>query len=143
MKELEGGSYISVKLFDDTANFFFKGIPTACGIDGRCHPQYVVEADGGTYPCDFYVLDNYRTGNLRDHTLHELFDTGTMRAFLTESRNLPGLCLSCPYLKKCAGGCKRMKTAMYYGAGGTVCGYKMFLDKCLKPLEYTVRKYFS
>jgi uncharacterized protein len=143
MKELENGCYISVKLFDDTANFFFKGVPTACGIDGRCHPQYVVEADGGTYPCDFYVLDNYNTGNLRDHTLHELFDSETMRAFLTESRNLPDLCLSCPYLEKCRGGCKRMRTVMYYGAGGTVCGYKMFLDKCLKPLEYTVRKHFA
>jgi uncharacterized protein len=143
MRELEEGSYISVKLFDDTVNFFFKDIPTACGIDGRCHPQYVVEADGGVYPCDFYVLDNYNTGNLRDHTLRELFDTEIMRAFLTESRNLPGLCLSYPYLKKCGGGCKRMKTVMYYGAGGTVCGYKMFLDKCLKPLEYTVRKHFS
>jgi uncharacterized protein len=143
MKELENGSYISVKLFDDTANFFFKGVPTACGIDGRCHPQYVVEADGSAYPCDFYVLDNYNTGNLRDHTLHELFDTETMRAFLTESRRLPGLCLSCPYLRKCKGGCKRMKTTMYYGAGGTVCGYKTFLDKCLKPLEYTVRKHFG
>jgi uncharacterized protein len=143
MRELENGSYISVKLFDDTANFFFKGVPTACGIDGRCHPQYVVEADGSVYPCDFYVLDNYRAGNLRDRTLRELFDTGTMRAFLEESRELPGLCRSCPYLKKCRGGCKRMKTVMYYGAGGTVCGYKMFLDKCLTPLEYTVKKHFS
>jgi uncharacterized protein len=143
MKELENGSYISVKLFDDTANFFFKGLPTACGIDGRCHPQYVVEADGSTYPCDFYVLDNYNTGNLKDHTLHELFDTETMRGFLKEKRNLPKLCLSCPYLKMCNGGCKRMRTVMYYGAGGTVCGYKTFLDKCLKPLEYTVRKHFA
>jgi uncharacterized protein len=143
IRELESGSYISVKLFDDTANFFFKGIPTACGIDGRCHPQYVVEADGGAYPCDFYVLDNYNAGNLRDHTLRELFDTSRMQNFLKESRDLPALCRSCGYLEKCAGGCKRMKTVMYYGAGGTVCGYKMFLDKCLKPLEYTVQKYFA
>jgi uncharacterized protein len=143
MKELENRSYISVKLFDDTANLFFRGLPTACGIDGRCHPQYVVEADGSTYPCDFYVLDNYNTGNLKDHTLRELFDTGTMRAFLEERRELPELCLSCAYLKMCNGGCKRMRTVMYYGAGGTVCGYKTFLDKCLKPLGYTVRKHFS
>jgi uncharacterized protein len=143
MKELEEGSYISVKLFDDTANFFLKGIPTACGIDGRCHPQYVVEADGSTYPCDFYVLDNYNAGNLKDRTLRELFDTPVMRGFLEERPVLPKLCLSCPYLKMCAGGCKRMRAVMYYGAGGTVCGYKMFLDKCLKPLEYTVKKHFS
>jgi uncharacterized protein len=147
MKELEKGSYISVKLFDDTANYFFKGLPTACGIDGRCHAQYVVEADGSVYPCDFYVLDNYNTGNLAERTLHELFDTERMRAFLLEQRSLSKLCLSCPYLKMCGGGCKRMKDVVYYGSnepyGSTVCGYKMFLDKCLKPLEYTVRKHFG
>jgi uncharacterized protein len=143
MKELEKGSYISIKLFDDTAHLFFNGIPAACGIDGRCRPQYVVEADGSTYPCDFYALDNYHTGNLRDHTLHELFDTEIMQAFLKESRNLPKLCLSCPYLNLCNGGCKRMRGVMYYGDGGTLCGYKTFLDKCLKPLEYTVQKHFT
>jgi uncharacterized protein len=64
-----------------------------------------------------------------------------MRAFLLEQRSLSKLCLSCPYLKMCGGGCKRMKDVVYYGSG--VCGYKMFLDKCLKPLEYTVHKHFG
>jgi uncharacterized protein len=140
MKELEKGSYISVKFFDDTANYFFRGIPSACGIDGRCHSQYVVEADGSIYPCDFYVLDDYNTGNLTEHTLRELFDTPRMRDFLLQRPPLPGLCLSCPYLGRCNGGCKRMKDVMYYGSG--ICGYRLFLDKCLKALEHTVRKHF-
>lgn len=143
IRELEQGSYISVKLFDDTANFFFRGMPTACGIDGRCHSQYVVEADGSVYPCDFYVLDKYNTGNLTRQTLRELFDTERMSSFLREKRDLPKLCHSCPYLSRCSGGCKRMRNTVYYGVTETVCGYKNFLDKCLAPLEHTVRKYFS
>jgi uncharacterized protein len=143
MKELESGSYISVKLFDDTANYFLKGLPSACGIDGRCHPQYVVEADGSVYPCDFYVLDEYNTGNLTEHTLHELFDAEKTQAFLKEERSLPKLCFSCAYHQICRGGCKRMRNVMYYGADGAVCGYKMFLDKCLNPLEHTVRRFFT
>ena len=31
--------------------------PEACGMGGGCGLQYVVEADGGVYPCDFYMLD--------------------------------------------------------------------------------------
>jgi uncharacterized protein len=142
VKALEKGTYISVKLFDDTANFFFRGIPSACGISGQCYSQYVVEADGSVYPCDFYVLDDYNTGNLSVRTLHELFDSERMRNFLREKRELPPICLSCPYLKMCGGGCKRMRHVVYYGTGGSVCGYKMFLDRCLRPLEHTVRKYF-
>jgi uncharacterized protein len=143
MKELESGSYISIKLFDDTANYFLKGLPTACGIDGRCHPQYVVEANGSVYPCDFYVLDEYNTGSLTEHTLYELFSSEKTQSFLKEERSLPKLCLSCPYFRACRGGCKRMRNVMYYGESGAVCGYKMFLDKCLEPLEHTVRRYFS
>jgi uncharacterized protein len=142
LRELEKGSYISVKFFDDTANFFLKGIPAACGVDGRCRCQYVVEADGSVYPCDFYVLDNYNGGNLARQSLGEISGSEGIQAFLREERNLPGLCLSCAYLDMCGGGCKRMRDTVYYGSGGTVCGYRLFLDKCLKPLEYAVLKFF-
>lgn len=141
LRELEGGAYISVKLFDDTVNFFLRGIPGACGIDGRCHSQYVVEADGSVYPCDFYALDRYNSGNLTRQTLREIFDSPRMRQFLEEKREPPELCRSCPYREKCGGGCKRMRRAVYYGAGA-VCGYRIFLDKCLAPLCRTARNFF-
>ena len=148
MKELEKGEYYSIKLFDDTANYFFRGIPSSCGISGRCNVQYVIEADGSAYPCDFYVLDKYNAGNLAELTLREIFDTPVIQTFINEQRELPQLCQSCSYKKYCNGGCKRMNKAVYFGARGqpnygSVCGYKMFLDKCLKPLEHTVRKYFT
>ena len=31
---------------------------------GRCSIQFVVEGDGGVYPCDFYVLDEWRLGTV-------------------------------------------------------------------------------
>jgi len=140
MKELEKGTYISIKLFDDTANLFFRRLPSSCGINGRCHAQYVVEADGSVYPCDFYALDRYNAGKLTDCTLRVLFDSPVMQEFLREERALPPLCQSCSYLKYCNGGCKRMNKVMYFGS--PVCAYKMFLDKCLKPLEHAVRRHF-
>ena len=149
MKELETtGKYYSIKLFDDTANYFFRGVPSSCGINGRCHAQYVVEADGSVYPCDFYVLDQYNAGKLTEHTLRELFDSPVMQAFIREERKLPELCNSCKFLKHCNGGCKRMNRVVYFGAPGSpaygsVCGYRMFLEKCLEPLGQTVRKHFS
>ena len=148
MKELEKKTYYSIKLFDDTANYFFRGVPSSCGINGHCNAQYVVEADGSVYPCDFYVLDQYNTGKLTEHTLRELFDSPVMQAFVNEKRKLPPICDSCMYLKYCGGGCKRMNKVMYFGAPGSpswgsVCGYKLFLDKCLEPLGHTVRRHFS
>jgi uncharacterized protein len=140
---LEKGVYVSVKFFDDVVNLFFKGMPTACGIDGQCRPQYVVEADGGIYPCDFYVLDNYRAGDLTRQTLREIFETDTMASFISSPRALPPVCRACAYLDMCRGGCKRMRRVMYYGAGGGVCGYKNFLDRGLKLLEHAVKRFLS
>jgi uncharacterized protein len=142
IRNLEKGTYISVKFFDDVVNLFFKGIPTSCGIDGQCRIQYIVEADGGVYPCDFYVLDDYLAGNLTRQTLREIFETDIMHSFVLSSRAVPPVCRTCTYLNVCRGGCKRMQRVMYYGGGGRICGYKIFLDKCLVSLEHAVKSFF-
>jgi len=140
--EIENGNYISVKLFDDVVNYFCKGIPTACGIDGQCHNQYVVEADGGVYPCDFYAFDQYKTGNLAESLPRELLDTERVRDFLNDKPEQAVICKSCGFWNLCRGGCKRMRNSMYAGAGGMVCGFRSFLEKCLGPLEHTARRMF-
>lgn len=140
--KLEEGVYISVKFFDDVINLFFKGISSACGIDGLCHAQYIVEADGGVYPCDFYVLDEYRAGNLTRQTLREIFESDTMRSFVLRPRETPALCGTCSHHPFCRGGCRRMRQVMYYG-GGAVCGYKTFLDRSLGHLEYAAKRFFN
>ncbi|GHV42643.1 radical SAM/SPASM domain-containing protein [Spirochaetia bacterium] len=142
IEELEKGNYISVKLFDDVVNYFYKGITTACGIDGQCHTQYVVEADGSVYPCDFFALDDYKAGNITEQTFDAFNSNPVMISFLHEKRTLPPICGRCVYLKLCRGGCKRMQRTMYYGNDGVICGFKIFLDKSLGRLEYAV-KFFS
>jgi len=142
IKELDNGNYISVKLFDDIVNYFFKGIPTSCGINGQCHNQYVVEADGSVFPCDFYASDKYKIGNLTKNTPRELFSTDKVLEFLQDKPKLPAMCPSCPYFNECQGGCKRLKNVMYAGVGGAICGFRSLLDKCLAPLELAVRRAF-
>ncbi|MDR0731604.1 MAG: SPASM domain-containing protein [Treponema sp.] len=132
-RELEGGHYVSVKFFDDMINLFFRGIISACGITGQCGTQYVVEADGSVYPCDFYACDEYCTGNLTEKTPRELFDSEKMQLFLREKPPVSRLCDTCPYYRACGGGCKRMRNVMYSGVP-EICGLKIFLDKCLLPL---------
>jgi len=135
IKEFEKGNYYSIKLFDDTINYFFKGLPTSCGIDGFCRNQYVVEADGSVYPCDFYAFDKYKTGNLCESGIGELSDSENAEFFLSEKPELPKICKSCSFFKMCRGGCKRMRNVMYAESSDILCGFKFFLEKCLKPLE--------
>ena len=38
--------------------------PSQCSYLGQCNNQCVVEGDGAVFPCDFYVVDKYKTCNI-------------------------------------------------------------------------------
>ena len=138
-KSLEEGRPVSVKFFDDLVNLFLYGRETACGMTGQCSVQYVAEADGSVYPCDFYALDKYRMGDLKSDNLLSLRDAAAAfvnepRAYLSEEP-----CRSCSLLSSCRGGCKRMKNTMYLENGS--CRYRELLDRILDPLIRTAESF--
>jgi uncharacterized protein len=135
LNEWRQGHYFSVKLFDDLYNLLVNQTTTACGILGKCQIQYIVEADGGVYPCDFYVLDEYRIGNIRELSLRELFDQELQKEpnFLTPHQS-PSYCKTCPFLAVCHGGCKRMSQAVYVNQENNYCGYQEFLGQFIPQL---------
>lgn len=96
LHELTDSNYISIKLFDDLFNLLVRRQITACGMIGNCSMQYVIEADGSVFPCDFYCLDEYKVGNITENTLRELFNTDNAFKFITHKRELPSFCLNCP-----------------------------------------------
>lgn len=61
--------------------------------------QYVIEADGSVYPCDFYVLDDYRMGYIQEQTLRQLFEQDIAKTFVCQRPEMPKKCLSCQFQK--------------------------------------------
>lgn len=133
LKELRLGRYISIKIFDDLIHLLVKQQVTACGILGNCQVQYVIEADGSVYPCDFYVLDEYRMGYIQKNTLRNLFDQDISHKFLCGESVTIKSCQSCPFKQMCNGGCKRMKDAMYVDGQG-YCGYQQLLQEFIPKI---------
>ncbi len=134
LQELAQGRYRSIKLFDDVFNLVVNRQVNACGLVGNCQIQYIIEADGSVYPCDFYVLDEYRLGFIQEQTLRELFSQDIGQKFLCEKKEPCALCQTCPFQQMCHGGCKRMKAAMYVNAAGDFCGYQRFLQTFLPEI---------
>ena len=124
----ENGTYISIKLFDDIMNLLASGQSTACGMTGECQHQFIVEADGGVYPCDFYVLDEYKLGNLTENTLRELYESRTAADFIGRPHRKPQLCADCRFEPICHGGCKRQQSAVCCQGKDSYCGYRDFLE---------------
>ena len=87
--------------------------PIACGFEPQCSPQYVIEADGSVYPCDFYVLEEYHLGQLSQSGFPAIKRALDESPFLHPAP-LPEQCTQCPYESLCHNGCKRMRADGVY-----------------------------
>ena len=142
-EDYKKGKYVSVKLFEDVINQLVLRTPTICGGDGKCRPQLVVEADGSTYPCDFYCLDKYKLGNLTSSSVDELLHSKAVTDFVSRKTERPDLCDKCRYSGFCGGNCARMRHGICVGEDKSFCGFKAFLDKCGGTLTALARSVLS
>ena len=103
------------RYFDNLLMMLHGQPPETCGMLGQCGRQYVVEADGGVYPCDFYMLDQYLLGNLRTDTIAQIDRRRRELGFIQESAAMAEECLACQWRSLCRGGCRRDRD--YFAAG--------------------------
>jgi len=130
--DFEKGKYTSVRLFDNLVRMAMGERPEMCGMLGSCGVQFVIEADGGVYPCDFYVLDDYLAGNVHDSSFKDIFASETMQRFLKES-DKPAACPDCRFFPICRGGCKRYRS--FYSLDPEKCPYADFLESSYKRIN--------
>ena len=101
------GNYVSVRQFDNFVRIAAGLSPECCGMGGSCTASLVVEADGGVYPCDFYVLDEWKMGNITESGIGELLSSAAARRFVSSSKVIFDACRECRHLWICRGGCRR------------------------------------
>lgn len=127
-EDVTQGHPISIRLFDNLLEMLSGYPPESCGMSGQCTCQFVVEANGDVYPCDFYVTDPYRLGNLRDCSIPELRASAPACRFIEESLSLPDKCRACPYFVLCRGGCRRYREPFGDGQPGLYQHCEAYLD---------------
>lgn len=106
-RDWKEGRYTSIRTFDDYLRLLWGMPPSSCGASGRCGNYLVVEGDGSLYPCDFYVLDEWKLGNIRDTTVSQAMASPVNQRFRALREPMPEPCRSCPYLSLCRTGCLR------------------------------------
>lgn len=136
-RDWRNGDYVSVRYFDNLVMMLCSYPPESCGMLGFCPSNYVVEADGSVYPCDFYVLDDYRLGNLNTDSFDMLDERRGKIGFTEKSRKIEPECSSCRYFQICRGGCRRDREDFSTGnlSVSYLCpAYKKFFDTCINGL---------
>jgi uncharacterized protein len=102
-----GGRNISIRYFDNLVRIAANQPPEMCSLRGSCQCQFVFEADGSVYPCDFYVTDEWKLGNIAGHELLELSASPNCRRFIQSSLSPAADCQDCRWQFLCRGGCRR------------------------------------
>ena len=132
-RDWKSGKYISIRTFEDYLCLLMHLPPSSCAASGACGSYLVVEGDGSLYPCDFYVLDEWKIGNIHDMNLEEAFNNPISVRFIRDGAVRPEACKSCQYLPICRGGCKRDWTQQH--ANYYCTSFKAFFSYALPRLQ--------
>ncbi len=106
-KDVINGEYTSIRQMDNFVRLARGERAEQCGMNGVCSRQFVIEGDGTVYPCDFYCLDKYELGNIKDTDFFALARSEKAKKFLQESTVVMEKCKKCDFFRMCYGGCKR------------------------------------
>lgn len=106
-EDMMQGKPIYIRQFDNYLSMLLSGQPEACSMYGRCTMQNIVEADGGVYPCDFYVQEEYCIGNVKEDGFAELAKKAADSPFFQNAQQRDIRCKDCKWYPLCRGGCKR------------------------------------
>ena len=135
--DLRQGKHPYIRQFENYIGILMGHQPESCEQRGVCSFQNIVEADGSVYPCDFYVMDGYRLGNLRTDSLQVIEQRRRESRFVENSINHTEKCRSCPYFMVCRGGCRshREHPGTEPGENYFCESYQMFFDSCLPRMR--------
>ena len=93
-------------------------------------------ADGTVYPCDFYVLDEYKLGDVRTDTFEAMLGSEAARRFEEPGSVVLDECLLCEYYFICRAGCRRDREDVDGEAVNYYCeGYKRFFAHALPRMK--------
>lgn len=140
----EGLGRVSIREFDSLLAARAGQPGAMCTFADRCNAYIVIEHDGGVYPCDFFVYDEWRLGNALDAPLHTFLEHLRYKEFAYQKDKVAA-CRGCPWRALCHGGCQKDRMAVGTTGDRTpLCGaYKRFFAHAaprLNALAKRVRK---
>ncbi len=135
--DVRRGEQPYIRQFDNYVGILLGQEPESCEQRGYCSRQTVIESDGSVYPCDFYVMDQYRLGTLATEEWEAIESRRKELRFSERSLDHAETCRNCEYFRLCRGGCHRHREQPGTAEGENYfCeSYRMFFHACLPALK--------
>lgn len=129
---------VRIRFFDNTAEALAGMKPGTCTMHETCDSYVVVEYNGDVYPCDFFVEDAWKLGNMTLDSWSEIARRQRRFNFASKKTIAHPECQICEYQSICHGGCPKYR----HGPNGRFeeldyfcSAYKMIFAKSTGPLK--------
>lgn len=134
-KDLQEGCHPYIRQFENYVGLAAGYMAESCEQRGKCGVQYVVEADGSVYPCDFFVMDKFYLGNLNTDIISKIDEKRKEVGFIECSERVNQKCKNCTYYRLCRGGCMRNRELGDKEYLNYFCeGYQIFFEHCYEEI---------
>jgi uncharacterized protein len=132
-----------IRFFDNLAEALAGQMPGACTMQQSCDSYAVVEYNGDVYPCDFFVENTWKLGNLNEDSFDTIARRRLRMDFAKKKAIRHPACDACEYETLCWRGCphtRRAKNGSFEDLDYFCESYRMLYAKAVRPLETEVRK---
>ena len=131
---------VFVNQFDAVLACWCGAQPGICALAQTCGGNSIIEHNGDLYPCDHFVYEGYKIGNVLETDLRTLMNSTKQVRFGVDKRNaLPDDCIKCKWFFTCHGECPkhRFNTTDKGETGlNALCeGYKLFFSHVAPYME--------
>ena len=138
-EDLYQGKQPYIRQFENYLMIMLGMVPEACEQKGVCSIQNVIEADGTVYPCDFYVFDEFKLGNLNQDSFYDIYKKREESGFIERSMEVIKECEDCPWRNLCRGGCRRHREDAGNFHKNYFCeGYRHFFEETIAEWKQIV-----
>ena len=131
---------IYVRLFETVLAQTLGYPPSICIFQKTCGNALVLEQNGDLYPCDHFVYEDLKLGNINNDYAIDLAKSNKQQSFgNSKETTLTDMCRRCEFLELCNGGCPKHRIN---DIGETylqnhLCGsYKKFFSHMKPYMEY-------
>ena len=131
---------VFINQFDSTLAMWCGEQPGTCTFAQTCGGNSVIEHNGDLYPCDHFVYEDYRIGNVLETDLRTLMTSEKQIRFGIDKRNgLPKKCVTCRWYFACHGECPQHRfnrtDSGEPGLNALCDGYSMFFSHVAPYME--------
>ena len=100
---------ISVRNFESVLAKLVDNVNSVCTMGTKCDQYFVVEYNGDVYPCDFFVENRWKLGNIMENSWQKIIESPVYLQFGSQKNQWHEQCGSCTYRSLCSGDCLKYR----------------------------------